>query len=101
MSTPGRRRAGDRRTAAGRRTAAERRTAAGRPTPPGPERVLAPAGLVLVGAGLTVAMDASARRARARRVLGWVLEGTVGLLLVGSGLSVFGDAVRRTAQRPA
>lgn len=89
MSTPGRRRARD------------RRSATSRPAPPGPERALAPVGLVLVGAGLTVAMDASARRTRARRVLGWVLEGTVGLLLVGSGLSVFGDAVRRTAQRPA
>lgn len=62
------------------------------------ERALAPAGLVLVGAGLTVAMDASARRAAGGGRPAWLALGTVGLVLVGSGLSVFGDAVRRRAQ---
>lgn len=60
--------------------------------------VLAPVGLVLVGAGLTVAMDASTRRAAGSPPGSWVSRGTVGLVLVGSGLSVFGDAVRRRAQ---
>lgn len=71
------------------------------PPPAGPDPVVAlraPAGLVLVGAGLTVAMDASARRAAGARAAGWLARGTVGLVLVGSGLSVFGDAVRRRAQ---
>lgn len=73
-------------------------------TPPGHglnsavERVLAPTGLVLVGAGLSVAMDASARRAAGGSPTTWVALGTAGLVLVGSGLSVFGDAVRRRAQ---
>lgn len=62
------------------------------------ESALAPVGLVLVGAGLTVAMDASSRRAASARRVGWLARGTVGLVLVGSGLSVFGDAVRRRAQ---
>jgi hypothetical protein len=53
---------------------------------------------VLVGAGLTVAMDASLRRAAGSPPAGWLARGTVGLVLVGSGLSVFGDAVRRRAQ---
>ena len=61
--------------------------------------MLAPVGLVLVGAGLSIAMDASTRRALGTGT-GWVTRGTVGLLLIGSGLSVFGDAVRRRAQKP-
>lgn len=61
-------------------------------------RAMAPAGLVLVGAGLSVAMDASTRRAAGARPAAWLSQGTVGLVLVGSGLSVFGDAVRRRAQ---
>lgn len=60
--------------------------------------LLAPVGLVLVGAGLTVAMDASTRKAAGRPPASWASRGTVGLVLVGSGLSVFGDAVRRRAQ---
>lgn len=73
-----------------------------RPTQPAApsaaEAALAPTGLVLVGAGLTVAMDASARRAAGTRPAVWLARGTLGLVLVGSGLSVFGDAVRRRAQ---
>ena len=61
---------------------------------------MAPAGLVLLGAGLSVAMDASTRRALGHDRSCWVARGTVGLALVGSGLSVFGDAVRREAQQP-
>ena len=69
------------------------------PAAPGPaEQLLAPAGLVLVGAGLSVAMDAATRRAAGGRTVGWLARGTAGLVLVGSGLSVFGDAVRRRAQ---
>lgn len=51
------------------------------------------AGLALVGAGLTVAMDAGMRRTRGVRPRGWVGRGTLGLCLVGAGLSVFGEAV--------
>ncbi len=69
-----------------------------RPSPPGPDGLLAPVGLVLVGAGLSVAMDAATRRASGGRPAVWIARGTAGLVLVGSGLSVFGDAVRRRAQ---
>ncbi len=62
------------------------------------DRSLPALGLVLVGAGLSVAMDASSRRAAGAPPRGWLARGTVGLVLVGSGLSVFGDAVRRRAQ---
>lgn len=54
---------------------------------------LAGLGLALVGAGLSIAIDAGTRRAAGRS---WVARGTGGLVAVGSGLSVFGDAVRRT-----
>ncbi len=54
---------------------------------------LAGGGLALVGAGLTVAMDAGNRRARSEGLARWVSQGTLGLTLVGAGLSVFGEAV--------
>ena len=58
---------------------------------------LAPAGLLLVGAGLCVIADAATRKATAGAPAGWVAEGTGGLTLVGAGLSLFGEAVKRRA----
>ena len=58
-------------------------------------RRFAPLGLLLVGAGVCVVTDASARRARGSGT--WVLEGTAGLLTLNAGLSVFGEAVKRRA----
>lgn len=68
-------------------------------------RRLAPSGLLLVGAGTAVALDASARRGSGAPLLRWVAEGTAGLVLLNAGLSVFGEAVKRRAlydwsQRP-
>lgn len=60
-------------------------------------RKLAPLGLLLVGAGVSIAGDASARRARGAPARGWVGEGTVGLVALNAGLSVFGEAVKRRA----
>jgi hypothetical protein len=57
---------------------------------------MAGTGLALVGAGLSMAIDAGSRRAAGRP---WFARGTLGLVAVGSGLSVFGDAVRRVAAR--
>ena len=48
------------------------------------------AGLALVGAGISVASDAGARRSRGDS---WFGQGTFGLCLLGAGLSVFGEAV--------
>ena len=55
------------------------------------------AGLALVGAGLSVAMDAGTRRAKGASTGTWVALGTAGLCLVGAGLSVFGEAVAARA----
>lgn len=51
----------------------------------------APLGLVLTGLGLSVTIDAAARRARGEA---WFGRGTLGLTLFNAGLSVFGDAVK-------
>ena len=56
-------------------------------------RTHAGVGLALVGAGLSVAMDAGLRRASGASIGRWVGRGTIGLTLVGAGLSVFGEAV--------
>lgn len=73
---------------------------------PGPEQspgtdllswLLAPAGLVLVGAGVSISTDAALRRAAGASARRWVAQGTLGLVVLNSGLSVFGDSVRRRA----
>lgn len=58
---------------------------------------LAPRGLVLVGLGVSVALDASWRKARGDRAAAWVAEGTAGLIALNAGLSLFGEAVKRRA----
>ena len=58
-------------------------------------RRLAPTGLLLVGAGVSVAIHAGARMQRDEP--DWVVEGTLGLILLNAGLSVFGEAVKRRA----
>lgn len=60
-------------------------------------RRLAPLGLLLVGAGVSVVCDASNRRSRAAASAAWVGEGTVGLVVLNAGLSLFGEAVKRRA----
>ncbi|GAA0309795.1 hypothetical protein GCM10009528_29010 [Kineococcus aurantiacus] len=56
---------------------------------------LAPAGLLLVGAGLSTAVDAAQRRASGAATLRWGGQGTVGLVLVNAGLCLFGESVKR------
>lgn len=56
---------------------------------------LAPGGMLLVGSGLAVALDASARRASGAPLLRWVAEGTAGLVLVNAGLALYGEAMKR------
>jgi predicted kinase len=60
-------------------------------------KVLAPAGLLAVGAGVSVVSDAAGRRGRRAPALQWFAEGTVGLVLLNGGLSLFGEAVKRRA----
>ena len=53
--------------------------------------ILSPLGLVLTGLGLSITIDAGARRERGTS---WFGRGTLGLVLFNAGLSVFGDAVK-------
>ena len=49
---------------------------------------------VMMGAGLCVAMDASARRAAGEAFWTWAMEGTLGLAVFMAGVGFFGSAVR-------
>jgi len=59
-------------------------------------KVLAPSGLLLVGAGVSTAIDASTRRGSGG-LLRWAGQGTVGLVALNAGLCLFGEAVKRRA----
>ena len=54
-----------------------------------------------MGAGTSVALDASARRAAGAPLLRWAAEGTAGLVLLNAGLCLFGEAVKRRALHDA
>lgn len=64
-------------------------------------KTLAPAGLLLVGAGLSTALDASNRRAAGASGLRWSGQGTAGLVFLNAGLCLFGEAVKRRALHDA
>ena len=49
---------------------------------------------MLIGAGLSVTLDASAQRMAGEEWWVWGLEGTAGLVMFMSGLGFFGSAVR-------
>ena len=51
-------------------------------------------GCLLIGAGLSVTLDASAFRAAGAEWWMWCVEGTLGLVVFMSGLGLFGSAVR-------
>lgn len=51
-------------------------------------------GCLLIGAGLSVTLDASAQRVFGEAWWVWGLEGTAGLVMFMSGLGFFGSAVR-------
>lgn len=50
----------------------------------------APVGLVLIGAGLSMAIDAGINKANQQA---WFWYGTFALIIFNSGICVFGDAV--------
>ncbi|RMG63873.1 MAG: hypothetical protein D6722_17305 [Bacteroidetes bacterium] len=56
---------------------------------------IAPAGLMLVGLGLSLTGEAIILKGDDAPVWTWVVLGTLGLVGVNAGLSVFGDAVKR------
>ena len=49
---------------------------------------------MLIGAGLSVTLDASAQRIAGETWWLWGLEGTLGLVVFMSGLGFFGSSVR-------
>ena len=51
-------------------------------------------GCLLIGAGLSVTLDASAQRMAGEEWWVWGFEGTLGLVIFMSGLGFFGSAVR-------
>ena len=51
-------------------------------------------GCLLIGAGLSVTLDASACRMAGAEWWMWCAEGTLGLVVFMSGLGLFGSAVR-------
>lgn len=60
--------------------------------------ILAPLGLVLIGAGLCVLTEAAHAKHTGAPFRQWFLWGTYSLILVNGGLSLFGQAVRFRAQ---
>lgn len=53
----------------------------------------APLGLVLIGAGLSMAIDAGFSRMNGALTINWVLYGTGALIVFNAGLSFFGQAI--------
>lgn len=51
-------------------------------------------GCLLIGAGLSILLDAAADRIAGMAWWGWVAQGTFALVMVMSGLGFFGSAVR-------
>jgi hypothetical protein len=58
-------------------------------------RVLAPAGLLLVGAGISVLGEAITAKGRGDSAEKWLPVGTAGLTLLNSGLALFGESVKQ------
>lgn len=57
-------------------------------------RWLAPAGLLTIGAGLSVVGQATLLKTRDAPTRRWVLWGTAGLALTNAGLSMLGDSIK-------
>jgi len=55
--------------------------------------IFAPLGLVLIGAGLSMAIDAGFYRMSGADSINWVLYGTGALIVFNAGLSFFGQAI--------
>lgn len=56
-------------------------------------KLFAPLGLLLVGAGLSLLIDAGTYKFSGAPTLNWIAYGTFGLVVFNAGLSVFGEAI--------
>jgi len=55
---------------------------------------LAPLGLTLIGAGMSITGEAIILKSEAVEWWKWVLSGTLGLTILNSGIAIFGEAVK-------
>jgi hypothetical protein len=55
---------------------------------------LAPRGLLMIGAGISIIGQATILKARRKPGIAWIVLGTFGLIVLNAGISMFGDAVK-------
>ncbi len=55
---------------------------------------LAPRGLLLIGAGISIVGHAIGLRTRSASAWRWVPIGTIGLIVLNAGVALFGEAVK-------
>jgi hypothetical protein len=55
---------------------------------------LAPRGLLLIGAGISIIGQATILKSRRKRFLRWAIPGTLGLIVFNAGIAVFAEAVK-------
>jgi hypothetical protein len=55
--------------------------------------IFAISGLLFIGAGLSVSIDAAIARSTGIDTFQWILYGTLGLIIFNSGICLFGQAV--------
>lgn len=58
----------------------------------------APLGLLLIGAGLSLLIDAGIYKFSGAPLLNWVAYGTTGLIVFNAGISIFGESVLERAR---
>lgn len=58
---------------------------------------LAPRGLLLIGAGVSVVGSAIQMRTQKKHFLRWFLRGFVGLVILNSGVAIFAEATKHRA----
>jgi hypothetical protein len=63
------------------------------------DKILAPFGLILIGAGFCIAVEAAILKSQEASLLQWIAMGTAGLIIMNAGISVFGDAVKHATLR--
>ncbi|MDX2160938.1 MAG: hypothetical protein SF162_06395 [bacterium] len=55
---------------------------------------LAPRGLLLIGAGLSIIGQATILKGRRRSPLAWIVFGILGLVVFNAGVAIFGESIK-------
>lgn len=58
---------------------------------------MAPQGLLMIGAGVSLVGHATTLRARRRATWKWLLFGLLGLIVLNAGVSFFGESIKHRA----